>query len=407
MAARLSMNQYKILLLENIHPTARRLLEEAGFTVDEEKGSLSEDELCRRVGQYQAVGIRSKTMITPKVLESHGAMFAIGAFCIGTNQIALDKANHFGLPVFNAPYSNTRSVAELIICELVALSRQLSERSLKAHEGIWLKSASGAREVRGKTLGIVGYGHIGSQVSVLAESLGMKVIFYDIVKKLPLGNARAMDSLEQLLQQSDFVTLHVPETPQTQGMMGARELKQMRKGTYLLNASRGTVVEIPDLVDALKSKHLAGAAIDVFPEEPANNDEMFRSPLQKLPNVILTPHVGGSTEEAQEAIGAEVADSLIRFLRLGSTSGAVNFPQLDVPPSKGARRLINVHRNVPGVLRDVNSIVTNYGANILAQYLSTDSNIGYLIMDMEKGEAEHVADEVRKLPTAIKTRVLF
>lgn len=407
MSARLAMNEYKILLLENIHPVAKGMLEDAGFQVDVENGSLSEDELCDRIGQYQALGIRSKTMITPRVVESHGSLFAIGAFCIGTNQVALDVANQHGLPVFNAPYSNTRSVAEMIICELIALSRQLSERNMRAHEGVWMKSAVGAREVRGKTLGIVGYGHIGSQVSVLAESLGLKVIFYDIVKKLPLGNARAVDSLDQLLQQSDFVTLHVPETPMTKGMMGQEELQMMKKGAYLLNASRGTVVRIPELVETLESGHLGGAAIDVFPEEPANNKELFASPLQKMANVILTPHVGGSTEEAQEAIGVEVADSLIRFLRLGSTSGAVNFPNLDVPPSKGARRLINVHKNVPGVLRDVNSIVSDHGANILAQYLSTDNNIGYLIMDMEKGEAERVADEVRQLPTAIKTRVLF
>lgn len=407
MASRLAMNEYKILLLENIHPVACGLLEDAGFQVDVENGSLTEDELCARIGDYQALGIRSKTMITPRMLENHGSLFAIGAFCIGTNQVALDVANQNGLPVFNAPYSNTRSVAELIICELIALSRQLGERSMRAHEGVWMKSAVGAREVRGKTLGIVGYGHIGSQVSVLAESLGFKVIFYDVIKKLPLGNARAVESLDQLLQQSDFVTLHVPETPLTKGMVGKEELQLMKKGAYLLNASRGTVVQISELVEVLKSGHIGGAAIDVFPEEPANNKELFSSPLQNMPNVILTPHVGGSTEEAQEAIGAEVADSLIRFLKLGSTSGSVNFPHLDVPPSKGARRLINVHRNVPGVLRDVNSIVSNHGANILAQYLSTDNNIGYLIMDMEKGEAERVADEVRQLPTAIKTRVLF
>jgi len=407
MVHRLPMNKYKILLLENIHPVAKETLDNAGFDVDVVTSSLSEEELCFKVGQYQALGIRSKTQITSKVLKNHGALFAIGAFCIGTNQIALETANEYGLPVFNAPYSNTRSVAELIICELIALSRQVSERSSKAHQGIWSKSAVGSREVRGKTLGIVGYGHIGSQVSVLAESLGLKVLFYDIIKKLPLGNACAVESLDYLIRESDFVTLHVPETPLTKVMIGYEELCKMKKGSYLLNASRGTVVKIEDLVAALNSGHIGGAAIDVFPEEPVNNEEPFSSPLQGKPNVILTPHVGGSTEEAQAAIGSEVADSLIRFLTLGCTSGAVNFPHLDIPPSKGSRRLINVHRNVPGVLRDITRIVSNYGANIFAQYLSTDNNIGYLIMDMEQGAAEQVADEVRQLPTAIKTRVLF
>lgn len=407
MMPRLSISQYKVLLLENIHPVAQEKLEEAGFKVDRMPGAWSEEELCAKIGAYQALGIRSKTELNPKVLENHGALFAIGCFCIGTNQVAVDVANQKGLPVFNAPYSNTRSVAELVICELIALSRQLCDRSQGSHQGQWLKSADGSREVRGKTLGIVGYGHIGSQVSIMAESMGLKVIFFDIIKKLPLGNAQSVENLETLLKQSDFVTLHVPETSYTQNMLAAKELAKMKKGSYLLNASRGTVVQIEDLVEALKSGHLAGAAIDVFPEEPSSNKAPFVSPLQGMNNVILTPHVGGSTEEAQKAIGEEVAESLIKFLRLGSTFGAVNFPNLEVPPSKGVRRLINVHRNVPGVLRDINNIVSEYGANILAQYLSTDPNIGYLIMDMEKGEAERVADEIRHLSTAIKTRVLF
>ncbi len=404
---RLAMNQYRVLLLENIHPMAQERLEEAGFQVDLKSGAWSEEELMAQIGQYQAIGIRSKTQLTEKVLEKHGSLFAIGCFCIGTNQVDVVKANRVGLPVFNAPYSNTRSVAELIICELIALSRQLCERSEQAHQGGWLKSADGSKEVRGKVLGIVGYGHIGSQVSVLAEAMGMKVIFYDIVKKLPLGNAESVDSLDSLLKRADFVTLHVPETPYTQNMIGESEINLMKKGSYLLNASRGTVVQIEALVSALDNQRLSGAAIDVFPEEPASNKEKFVSALQGKRNVILTPHIGGSTEEAQKAIGEEVAASLIQFLRLGSTYGAVNFPQLEVPPSKGARRLINVHKNVPGVLRDINNLVSTYGANILAQFLSTDSQIGYLIMDMEKGEAEQVADQIRKIPTAIKTRVLF
>ncbi|MCB0362370.1 MAG: phosphoglycerate dehydrogenase, partial [Bdellovibrionales bacterium] len=322
------MNEYRVLLLENIHPLAQEKLEEAGFQVDLLSGAWAEDELVAKLGQYQALGIRSKTQITPEVLAHHGSLFAIGCFCIGTNQVALEAANEKGLPVFNAPYSNTRSVAELIICELIALSRQVCVRSEKAHQGIWMKSAEGSHEVRGKTLGIVGYGHIGSQVSVLAEAMGLKVIFYDVVKKLPLGNAQPVDSLEILLRSADFVTLHVPQTPFTANMMGEGEFKLMKKGSFLLNASRGTVVKIDDLAASLRSGHLAGAAIDVFPEEPASNKEYFISELQKMDNVILTPHVGGSTEEAQKAIGEEVADSLIKFLRLGSTYGAVNFPTI-------------------------------------------------------------------------------
>lgn len=407
MVPRIAMNEYRVLLLENIHSIACEKLEQAGFTVDHVSTAWSEDELIAKVGKYQAVGIRSKTQLTQKVLSHHGSLFCVGCYCIGTNQVELDFANQKGLPVFNAPYSNTRSVAELIIGELIVLSRQLGDRSAAAHKGEWIKSADGSREIRGKTLGIVGYGHIGSQVSVLAESVGLKVIFYDVVKKLPLGNARSEDSLEDLLQKSDFVTLHVPETSLTANLITSVELRMMKKGSFLLNASRGSVVVIEDLVDALKSKHIAGAAVDVFPLEPSSNKEKFLTPLQGLSNVILTPHIGGSTEEAQKAIGEEVSESLIKFLKLGSTFGAVNFPQLDVPPSRGARRLINVHKNVPGVLRNINNIVSESGANILAQYLSTDSQIGYLIMDMEKGEAERVADEVRNLDTSIKTRVLF
>lgn len=399
-------NVIKILLVEAIHPVAKEYLEGAGFEVTILSHSPSEEELLKLIPNYQILGIRSKTNLTESFLQESGHLLSIGAFCIGTNQVDLDVANRKGIPVFNAPYSNTRSVAELVIAEIIALSRQLGDRNTGAHQGEWLKSAVGSREVRGKTLGIVGYGHIGAQLSVLAESLGLKVIFYDIVKKLPLGNAQSVSSLEEVLVNSDFISLHVPETPQTKDMISERELKLIKKGSYLINASRGTVVVIDALVHALKEKHLAGAAIDVLPEEPASNKEKFISPLQKLSNVILTPHIGGSTEEAQYNIGVEVAQSLIQFIQNGSTTGAVNFPNVDLPVHRGCRRIINVHKNSPGVLSEINSIVSKEGANILGQYLATDAKIGYLVMDLEKAEADRVAKEIRQLSRSIHTRVV-
>lgn len=401
------MKQMKILLLENIHPVAKQKLEEEGFEVELKSYSPDENELCELAKKYDVIGIRSKTEITPKVLKEAPNLLGIGAFCIGTNQVALEFANQCGVPVFNAPYSNTRSVAEMVIAELIILSRQLGDRNTLAHSGGWLKSADGSKEIRGKTLGIVGYGHIGSQVSVLAEALGLKVLFFDIVKKLPLGNAQNCPTLEELLTKSDFVTLHVPETPQTKDMISAKELKQMKKGSFLVNASRGTVIVIDDLTAALKSKHIAGCALDVFPIEPASNKEKFTSPLQGLPNVFLTPHVGGSTEEAQYSIGLEVAESFRRFLKVGSTSGAVNFPQVDLPVNQGAHRLLNVHRNEPGVLGEINGVVSKFGANIQAQFLSTDSKIGYLVMDIEKSDGKEFSAEIGKLPRSIKTRVVY
>ncbi len=396
----------KILLLENIHPCAREALTEQGFTVDMEKGALSEAQLLQILPKYHVLGIRSKTEITSGVLAKNPHLLAIGAFCIGTNQIHLVEGNRQGIPVFNAPYSNTRSVAELVLGEMIALSRQLGDVNTAAHRGEWLKSAKGAREVRGKTLGIVGYGHIGSQLSVLAEGLGLRVLYFDIVKKLPLGNARAVESLDALLMASDFVTLHIPETTLTRNMMNAMKLQLMRKGSYLINASRGTVVDIAALAAVLKSGHLAGAAIDVFPEEPQNNDQKFLTELQNVRNVLLTPHIGGSTEEAQEAIGREVSHSLITFLKNGATQGAVNFPNINVPAKSGGSRLINVHRNVPGVLGQINGIVSKAGANIRAQYLSTDSNIGYVVIDIELDNPAPVQTEIAKLPTSIKTVLL-
>lgn len=397
----------KILLVENIHPVAKEFLEDHGYEVDLLTHSPTEDELIKLVPEYCALGIRSKTEITPKILDNCSSVMTIGAFCIGTNQINLKYARKKGIAVFNAPHSNTRSVAELVIAEMIALSRQLGDRNSKAHQGEWIKSAEGSREVRGKTLGIVGYGHIGSQVSILAESMGLKVVFFDTVKKLPLGNALAMSSLEELLAKSDFVTLHVPEIQETMNMIGEKELSTMKKGSYLINASRGTVVVIEALVKALQSKHIAGCAIDVFPYEPASNKEKFVSPLQGQPNVILTPHIGGSTEEAQKAIGMEVAESFRRFLKIGSSSGAVNFPNVDLPIKKGTSRILNVHRNEPGVLGEINTIISKAGANIEGQFLSTDDEIGYLVMDVHSTHADQLANDIEKLTRSIRTRVVY
>lgn len=396
----------KILLLEGIHSVAAEKLRTFGFYVEEVGHSLAEEELLRRAEGFQAVGIRSKTQLPAPLLNALKQLWVVGCFCIGTNQVDLTAANRLGVPVFNAPYSNTRSVAEMVIAEMIGLARQLGDRSRMAHEGKWQKSAGGSHEVRGKTLGVVGYGHIGSQVSVLAEAMGLTVVYYDIVKKLPLGNARALDSLEALLKISDFVSFHVPATPLTRGMMNAQAFEFMKSGSYLINASRGSVVDIAALAANLRSGRLAGAAIDVFPKEPASNGEPFVSELCGIPNVILTPHVGGSTEEAQEAIGHEVADSLLQFLSAGNTAGAVNFPRLEVAPATETRRLINVHKNVPGVLGEINSIASRAGVNIQRQMLSTDSAIGYLVMDMELEDAQQVAQQIEHLATSIKTRII-
>lgn len=396
----------KILLVENIHSVACERLEKEGFDVKLIKESPGEKELIKMLADFDAVGIRSKTEMSDDVLRACPHLIAIGAFCIGTNQIELSTARKMGIPVFNAPHANTRSVAELVIAEMIALSRQLGDRNTQAHEGAWAKSADGSHEVRGKTLGIIGYGHIGSQLSVLAESMGLQVVFYDILKKLPLGNAKLMRSMEDVLEVADFVSLHVPETPETKEMMGKKELKMMKKGSFLINASRGTVVVIEDLVQALKSEHLAGCAIDVFPVEPASNKEKFKSPLQGIPNVILTPHIGGSTEEAQHAIGLEVAESFRKFLQFGSTYGSVNFPQVELQKTPGVKRILNIHKNEPGVLGEINGIVSEAQANIRAQSLSTDENIGYLVMDVETRSIKDLADQISKLDRSLRTRVV-
>lgn len=400
------MKDAKVLLVENIHPTAVEAFQSAGFSVTSLKDSPPEADLIKMLPDYQVLGIRSKTQLTTKIIQACEHLYAIGAFCIGTNQIDLATANRSGLPVFNAPYSNTRSVAELVIAEIIALARKLGDANTAAHQKAWMKNAKGSFEVRGKTLGIVGYGHIGSQVSILAEAMGLRVLYYDIIKKLPLGNAKPVDTLDQLFAESDFVTLHVPETPLTQQMIGVDQLQAMKKSSYLINASRGSVVDIPALASALKSGHLSGAAIDVFPYEPAGNNEAFVSELQGLKNVILTPHIGGSTEEAQEAIGREVSHALIQFMLEGASRGAVNFPNVDVPPRLAPVRLINVHRNVPGVLGEINGIVSKTKGNIRAQYLSTDPELGYLVMDIENVDGKLLADQVSSLSTSIKTHAI-
>jgi D-3-phosphoglycerate dehydrogenase len=400
-------SEIKILLLENVHPVAAEAFTAEGFQVEMVKGAISEADLAQRAKDVHVIGIRSKTRITPPILDEARRLLAIGAFCIGTNQIALRHAAKRGVPAFNAPFSNTRSVAEMILAEVVMLSRHLGDRSREVHEGRWRKVAVGSHEVRGKTLGIVGYGHIGSQVGVLAEAFGMRVVFYDIVAKLPMGNNRALSRLEDVLGASDFVTLHVPETPQTRNMIGPAEIAAMRPGACLLNASRGSVVVIEALADGIRRGHVGGAAVDVYPDEPESNSDGFGSPLRGLPNVILTPHIGGSTEEAQEAIGREVAAALIKLINTGATTGAVNFPQIEVPVTRGAHRILNVHKNVPGVLRDINRIVSDKNANIRSQVLSTDPDIGYLVMDLDQDVSKDVKREIAALETSIKTRILF
>lgn len=401
----------KVLLLEAIHQGAKTTLEREGYEVERLTHSPDGAELDRLLKSASIVGIRSKTQLTRAVLEANPHLELIGCFCIGTDQVDLSAAARLGTPVFNAPYSNTRSVAELVIAEIVALSRQLGDRNSKAHRGEWVKSAEGSREVRGKTLGIVGYGHIGSQVSVLAEAFGMRVLFFDVVKKLPLGNSQVVESLNDLLERSDFVSLHVPDTKQTRGMIGANEIGQMKAGSYLINASRGSVVDLDALALNLKSGHLAGAAIDVFPIEPASNKEVFKSPLQGIANVILTPHIGGSTIEAQESIGLEVAQSFLGYLKKGTTSGTVNFPPLDLPLlHPGSRRISNIHRNVPGVLGEINRLISEAGGNIQAQGLATDREIGYMVADIElanSSQAQSLVEKINELKTSIKTHLII
>jgi D-3-phosphoglycerate dehydrogenase len=400
-------SEIKVLLLENVHPSALELFAGESFQIERVSGALKEAELMERIRDVHVLGIRSKTQVTARALDEARRLLALGCFCIGTNQVALARANQRGVPVFNAPFSNTRSVAEMILAEVVVLSRHLFDRSREVHEGTWKKVAVGSHEVRNKTLGIVGYGHIGRQVGVLAEMIGMRVLFYDIASRLPMGNNRSVTTLADLLAESDFVTLHVPETQQTRGMIGAAELAVLKKGACLLNASRGSVVDLAALAASIRAGHCGGAAVDVYPEEPESNSDGFGSILRGLPNVVLTPHIGGSTEEAQEAIGREVAGSLIKYVNSGATTGAVNFPQIEMPQAKETHRIVNVHRNVPGVMRDITTIISDKGANIHAQMLATDPEIGYLIVDLDQDVSHSVKDAVSALDTNIKTRILY
>ncbi len=401
-------DEIKILLLENIHQAAEDNFLAAGYRrVERYSESLSEDRLIKILPGTQILGVRSKTRISERVLRAAPQLIAVGCFCIGTDQVDIDGATRRGVAVFNAPFSNTRSVAELTIAEIIMLARRAAQRSMQLHGGRWEKSAAGCIEVRRKTVGIVGYGHIGPQVGLLAESMGMKVVFYDIVKKLPLGNARQASSLEELLNVSDFVTLHVPDTALTRGMMDSGRMKQMRCGSYLLNLSRGTVVNIPALRQALADGHLAGAAVDVFPEEPGSGKSDFQSELRGLDNVILTPHIGGSTEEAQRNIGIEVSEALISYLDTGNTTGAANLPEAQLPRLEDSCRVLNIHKDVPGVLGRINGLIARMSVNIKAQSYHTRGGIGYLIMDAERSLSPDIKMQIESLGSNIRTRLLF
>jgi D-3-phosphoglycerate dehydrogenase len=400
----------QVVLLEGISPSAADTFRAAGYSnIVTHAKALPEDELRRAIAGAHFIGIRSRTQLTAGVLAEARRLLAVGCFCIGTNQVDLEAAELAGIPVFNAPYSNTRSVAELVLAEAIMLLRGIPQKSAQCHRGGWSKSAAGSHEARGKTLGIVGYGHIGTQVGVLAEALGMHVLFHDIETKLALGNARAARDLDELLAASDVVTLHVPETPATRWMIGPDQLARMKPGAHLVNASRGTVVEIDALAAALRSGHVGGAAVDVFPEEPKGNDDPLRSPLCGLDNVILTPHVGGSTLEAQDNIGIEVAAKLVRYSDNGSTLSAVNFPEVTLPEHAGSHRLLHIHRNVPGVLSKINDIFGERGINIDGQFLRTDAQVGYVVIDVSAADAaaEELRGALAAIPGTLRTRVLY
>ena len=401
-------DKIKVLLLGGIHPAAEAFFRDQGFSaVDSRRGEMTEDELCEAISSVHILGIRSGTEVTARVLDRATKLLTVGCFCIGTNQVDLKAARRKGVPVFNAPFANTRSVAELVLGEIIMLLRGIPEKNALLHRGGWMKSAAHSWEVRGKTLGIIGYGHIGTQIGVLAEQLGMAVIFYDIEAKLALGNARAAHTLDALLAAADVVSLHVPETPATQNMIGAPQLAQMRRGSHLINASRGTVVDIAALADALDSRHLQGAAIDVFPAEPKGNDDPFVSPLLRFDNVILTPHIGGSTAEAQANIGVEVAAKLIRYSNNGSTASAVNFPEVSLPEHTGKSRLLHIHKNVPGILARINERFSLAGINIAAQYLQTSADVGYVVIDVDAAASRIALDELEGIEGTIRCRILY
>ena len=403
----LPKEKIKILLLEGLHQSTLDTLQASGYeNIEYLKTSLPEEELIAKIKDVHFVGIRSRTQLNEKVIAAANKLVAIGCFCIGTNQVDLLATQKRGIPVFNAPFSNTRSVAELALAQIILLLRGVPAKNAKAHKGIWDKSAVGSYEARGKTLGIIGYGHIGTQLSILAEHLGMRVQFFDIENKLVLGNSTQAKTLKQLLNTSDVISLHVPETKQTQNMIGAKELGMMKDGAILMNAARGTIIDIDALVDALKSGKLAGAAIDVFPVEPKSNDDLFESPLTQFDNVILTPHVGGSTQEAQQNIGIEVAGKLAKYSDNGSTLSAVNFPEVSLPEHTDRSRLLHIHKNAPGVLTQINQAFAQKGLNIAAQYLQTNENIGYVVIDVETDHAEEAFEQLQKIDGTIKTRIL-
>lgn len=410
-ATSLAKSKIKIVLLEGVHPSADQMFRRAGYTnIVSHAKSLSGDALTEALKGAYFTGIRSATQLSADVLSRAHRLIGIGCFCIGTNQVDLECARKRGIPVFNAPFSNTRSVAELVLAEIIFLLRGIPERNAAAHRGEWLKTVKGAREVRGKKLGIIGYGHIGTQIGVLAESVGMQASYYDIETKLSLGNARAAASLDELLADSDLITLHVPETPETEGMIGAEQIARMKPGAKLINASRGKVVDIGALTAALRSRQIGGAALDVFPTEPKGAGDPFISPLREFDNVILTPHVGGSTEEAQANIGIEVAGKLIKYSDNGSSLAAVNFPQVSLPEHPGKHRLLHIHRNQPGVLSQINAVFSRHDVNIAGQYLQTDAAIGYVVIDVETQATSATVGlkaELDKVPGTIRSRVLY
>lgn len=404
----LDKDKIKILLLEGIHKSANDFFVGNGYNNIESFPSSLDDKLLReKIHNANIIGIRSRTQLTKEILSNAVRLLAVGCFSIGTNQVDCHTARLMGIPVFNAPFSNTRSVAELIIAEAILLMRNIPLKNAAAHRGKWLKSATNCFEVRDKNLGIIGYGHIGSQVSILAEALGMNVYYYDIAKKLSLGKASACSSLDELLSLSHIVTLHVPETELTRNMISGRELTIMRKGSCLVNASRGSVVNVQALTRALKSGHLLGAALDVFPDEPASDNDPFNSELQEFDNVILSPHVGGSTMEAQEKIGTEVAEKLVKYSDTGATIGATNFVQVSLQPNNNAQRFLHIHRNEPGILKEVNYVFTSKGINIAGEYLQTDPEIGYVIIDTESRLSSNILDELRAIEGTIRVRMLY
>lgn len=404
----LEKDKIKVVLLEGIHNSATDFFKANGYNnIESFPNALDEALLKEKIKSANIIGIRSRTQLTKEILGNAGKLLAIGCFSIGTNQVDGHAARLMGIPVFNAPFSNTRSVAELVIAEAILLMRNIPVKNAAAHRGKWLKSAANCFEVRDKNLGIVGYGHIGSQVSILAEALGMNVYYYDIVKKLSLGKAVACSSLEELLSISHIVTLHVPETPLTMNMISERELAIMRKGACLVNASRGSVVNIQALTEALKTGHILGAALDVFPDEPVSNSDPFNSELQQFDNVILSPHVGGSTVEAQENIGTEVSEKLVKYSDTGATIGATNFVQISLQPNNNAQRFLHIHKNEPGVLKEVNYVFTSKGINIAGEYLQTDPEIGYVIIDTESRLGSGILDELKAIEGTIRVRMLY